>query len=156
DHSPVHIARVGRGIDAEEGAFVNVFAATTPEPLLEVLDGDDIESGLLPRFIIFDVRDAQRGERVPLGQRLENHELWEERKKSLQARLAGSAEARASGVPTDMVKGEPRFQVTRLDVAPDAMQRLDELDARFSKEAATDASALGAIKGRAFWHIAKL
>lgn len=157
DHSPIYIARVGRKIDNPLGAFVNVFAASTPEPLVEVLNGDDIESGLLPRFIIFDVRDAMRGKRVPLGKRLQNHEKWAEIKEELQQHLAGIAASRASGVPKGINQaGGPAFEKTTVPISEAAIQRLDEIDAAFNRTAGIEETALAAIKGRAFWHIFKL
>src|SRR5690606_4655749 len=94
--------------------------------------------------------------RIPLGQRLDRHEEWEEKKRELQAHLARIAESRASGVPTDVVDGVPKFPVTTMRFSPRALELLDSLDQRFNREIAHDTSAAGAIKGRAFWHIAKL
>jgi hypothetical protein len=156
DHSSVHIARVGRNIDSETGAFVNVFAASTPEPLVEVLGQDDIESGLLPRFLIFDVREAQRGERVPLGKRLADHEAWLDKRQELQLHLASIAQDRASGVPSNVDNGKASFPVTVVQFDPDAIERLDNLDAEFSRSVLSEDTAIGAIKGRAFWHIVKV
>lgn len=160
DHSPIHIARTSKKINVPTGAFVNLFAASTPEPLVEVLNSDDIESGLLPRFIIFDVRDAMRGKRVPLGDRLKNHDEWIEKKESLQRHLAEIAASRASGTPAgivDFADGRKiEFEKTTIPLTDEAVDRLDVIDAEFSKTAGMESSALAAIKGRAFWHIFKL
>ncbi len=156
DHSAVHISRVGKNIDVDEGAFVNVFAASTPEPLVEVLGSDDIESGLLPRFIIFDVRDAIRGERIPLGQRLGDHDKWLEMKRDLQMHLALIAEDRIAGIPLEVVNDRALFRETRLEMTDEAIARLDSLDESFSRSVMSEDSAIGAIKGRAFWHIVKV
>lgn len=157
DHTPITIHRVGRDVKNEVGAFVNIFAATTPEPLLEVLDGDDVESGLLPRFIIFDIRDALRGERRSLMQRLNDQEKWEDIKKELQRHLADIATNRACGKPAGQrPDGSVYFDQTTLALSPEALARLDDLDHKFHDEIIGDTSAVGAIKGRAFWQTVKL
>lgn len=157
DHTPIKIHRVGRDVENEAGAFVNIFAATTPEPLLEVLDSDDVESGLLPRFIIFDVRDALRGNRRSLMSRLEDQEKWEGIKRELQLHLADIAQDRASGKPEGQrPDGSVFYNQTVLEFSPDAIKRLDLLDQKFHDEVPGDTSAVGAIKGRAFWQIVKL
>lgn len=157
DHSPVHIIRVNAKIEAPMGAFVNVFAVSTPEPLAEVLGSDDVESGLLPRFIVFDARDALRGERIPLQKRQERHEEWLEIRDDLKEFLYGIAADRANGIPngTDDL-GNPTFPVTHLEITDEAFQRIDDIEAAIFADAGKDTTGLGAIKGRAFWHIAKL
>ena len=157
DHSPVHIVRVNAKTDSYTGAFVNVFAASTPEPLAEVLGSRDVESGLLPRFIVFDARDALRGARIPLQDRMARHEEWEEKRDMLREFVGRIAAARAGGIPSGMDSdGNPLFPVKVLPIDADAFERLDQIDGLFYKEAGTDTTALGAIKGRAFAHVVKV
>jgi len=156
DHTPITIHRVGKKVENETGAFVNIFAASTPEPLLEVLDGDDVESGLLPRFIIFDVRDAIRGERRTLQDRLTNQEEWSTLRSSLQSQLADIAADRAAGLPIGDENGVRIYKRETMTFDDEAIARLDDLDAQFHKEVRFDSSAVGAIKGRAFWQIVKI
>lgn len=157
DHTPIKIHRVGRDVDNETGAFVNIFAATTPEPLLEVLDMDDVESGLLPRFIIFDVREALRGERRSLISRLDSHEEWADMRRELQQHLANVASNRACGKPSGQrPDGSVVYDQSILKIDGKALERLDALDERFHHEVGDDSSAVGAIKGRAFWQVVKL
>ena len=148
DHSPIHVLRARAEIDVPQGAFVSIFSASTPDPLMEVLESGDVESGLLPRFLIFDARDANRGERRSLMARAEDAE-WEEDKERLQAFLADISKARV----LQLIQPEYR---TIIPFTEDALTRLDQLDAVLYKEAGRDATALGAIKGRAFWHVVKL
>lgn len=156
DHTPIYIARVGRKIESNTGAFVNIFAASTPEPLLEVLDSDDVESGLLPRFIIFDVRDAQRGERRTLMARLQQQDEWEDIKHELQRHLAEIAVGRACGMPKSFEGEDMKFERTEMKFTLEALERLDELDEKFSNEVMHDTTAIAAIKGRGFWQVVKL
>jgi hypothetical protein len=156
DHSPVHIARVGSNVDSDRGAFVNVFAASTPEPLVEVLNAEDLQSGLLPRFIIFDVREAVRGHRVPLGQRLAKHDKWEEMQHELQAFLADVMEHRCGGVAVKFEGDSVEFEKTILSISDEALDRIDRFDAEFQKDVHSDDTVVGAIKGRALWHIVKI
>lgn len=156
DHSPVSIHRVGQKIDVDKGAFVNVFAASTPEPLMEVLGSDDVESGLLPRFIVFDVREATRGRRLSLMERLQRDDEFGEKEEELKRFLLSIAANRARGIPDGPDPENMPYQRHVLDVDMDALARLDDIDARFTAEAGADSTAWGAIKGRAFWHIFKL
>lgn len=156
DHTPITIHRVGKKVENTTGAFVNIFAASTPEPLLEVLDGDDVESGLLPRFIIFDVRNAIRGTRRTLQDRLTNQDEWEDLRKVLQTRLADIASDRASGLPTGEENGARIYPREIMTFSDAAIARLDALDEKFHQEVMNDSSAVGAIKGRAFWQIVKV
>lgn len=157
DHSPVHIVRVNAKTDSYTGAFVNVFAASTPEPLAEVLGSRDVESGLLPRFIVFDARDAMRGARIPLQDRMARHQEWEDKRDELREFVGRIAAARAGGIPSGTdAEGNPLFPVKVLPIEPDAFERLDQIEALFYHSAGTDSTALGAIKGRAFWHVAKV
>lgn len=157
DHTPIHIARTNGKIDVPEGAFLSVFAASTPEPLMQVLSSDDVETGLLPRFIVFDARDAHRGARRSLLDRLQDDDAWRAKKVELQAFLYDVAKNRADGVPDGMTTfGHPSFPRTTIGYDRDALVRLDAIDAQFHDEVALDTTAWGAIKGRAFWHIVKL
>ena len=158
DHSPVHVKRTGSEIIAPRGAFTNIFAASTPEPLMEVLASEDVESGLLPRFLIFDARGARRGERRSLMERMEGTEEWEAEAESLREFLFEVARDRAIGVPLGMeADGKTlNFRITTLKMAPEAVERLDAIDKLFHEEIPEDSSAWGAIKGRAFWHMVKL
>lgn len=144
DHSPIHVLRASASIDVPTGAFVNVFGASTPDPLFAVLEQDDVESGLLPRFLIFDAREAQRGHRRSLMAR-QADDTWAEDKEALQEHLAGIAAGALLHQPEHTVP-----------IAEDALKRLDELDRIIFKEAGIDTTALGAMKGRAFWHVVKL
>lgn len=156
DHSPVHIARVGSNVDSDRGAFVNVFAASTPEPLVEVLESEDLESGLLPRFIIFDVREAVRGRRIPLGQRLAKHDQWEGIQDELRIFLADIAEHRANGIPIGIQDGQVEFEKTVIGLDEEALARIDRFDADFGRDVSKEDTVVGAIKGRALWHIVKV
>ena len=157
DHTPVVIKRTNAEIEAPRGAFTNVFAASTPEPLMEVLGSDDVESGLLPRFLVFDARDAMRGERRSLMERMANREDWAEEAEGLKEFLYEVAKDRANGTPIGTTPdGLLNYKVTEIPFSPEAIVRLDEIDAIFSKEAGTDPSGWGAIKGRGFWHMVKL
>jgi hypothetical protein len=157
DHAPVHIQRVNSQIAAQNGAFVNIFAASTPEPLMEVLNGDDVESGLLPRFLIFDARGTIRNRRPTLMERLDNQDDWAEGQDALKEHLARIARDRALGIPIGADNhGNSLFKVTQLTVSEEALVRLDEIDAAFTKEAGADETGWAAIKGRGFWHIVKL
>ena len=156
DHEPIHIARVGANVDVTQGAFVGMFAASTPEPLLEILDGDDVESGLLPRFMISDGREAAGGKRTPLMDRMANREDWSDESDELREFLAEISNGR-TGPPTDISNpGLPQWTVHEIPISTEALERLDKIDEQFSKEVATDDTAIGAIKGRAFWHIVKI
>jgi hypothetical protein len=144
DHSPIYVLRANTTLDVPTGAFVNVFAASTPEPLEKVLEGADVESGLLPRFLLFDATGAQRGHRRSLMDR--STDDWAADKEALQDHLKGIA------APTITMQPEPVV----LGVSEEAIKRLDALDAIIYKEAGQDATAYGAMKGRAFWHAFKL
>ena len=148
DHSPIHVLRARATIDVPQGAFISIFSASTPDPLMEALESGDVESGLLPRFLIFDAREAVRGKRRPLMDRQED-DTWEEDKEKLADFLKDIAAARVR----QMLSEE---HVTTIPFSDDALKRLDQLDAVLYKEAGKDASAIGAIKGRAFWHVVKL
>ena len=148
DHSPIHVLRARAEIDVPQGAFVSIFSASTPDPLMEVLEAGDVESGLLPRFLIFDARNANRGVRRSLMARAEDS-AWEEDKERMQEFLSGISAARVR----QLITADYR---TVIPFTEPALQRLDQLDAVLYKEAGKDATALGAIKGRAFWHVVKL
>ena len=157
DHTPISIHRTSAKIDVPKGAFLNVFAASTPEPLMEVLSQEDMESGLLPRLLIFDARDTLRGNRRSLMERMEATEEWLEEKEELSEFLYDIAKHRADGVPEAAdAEQNPIFPKTVLDYEYDALVRLDIWDREFHKDARTDPSEIGAMKGRAFWHIVKL
>jgi hypothetical protein len=157
DHSPIYINRVASEVVAPQGAFINIFAASTPEPLMEVLNSEDVASGLLPRFLIFDATTAIRGTRRSLMERLEGQEQWEEEAEALRKRLGEIAWDRAMGIPTTTTdQGGMGFQVTTMGIAHDALVRLDDIDRAWSKEAGQDSSEWAAIKGRGFWHLVKL
>lgn len=150
DHSPINIHRVNEETVAPTGAFINIFAASTPEPLMEVLSGDDVASGLLPRFIIFDARGALRGRRRTLRERRLAQEDWQEDAARLHQFLMEIAGPRALG----NMGGKHAMRV--LDITIEAEDRLDTIDAAWSQEAGKDTSNWAAIKGRGFWHLMKL
>lgn len=157
DHTPVYIARTNAKIENERGAFVNVFGASTPEPLVSALDSEDVDSGLLPRFIIFDARDSVRGKRIPLTERRAKDEAWEKKRDELRAFLYAIAKDRADGIPSgETPGGEVEYPKTVLGLSEKALKRLDDIDERFSGEVREDSTGWAAIKGRAFWHIYKL
>ena len=157
DHSPIYIKRVNDETVAKKGAFINIFAASTPEPLMEVLNGDDVASGLLPRFLIFDASEAQRGHRRSLRERLEAQEDWEAEAAELRAWLLHIAEDRAAGVPVGSdADGNAIYNVETMPMSDEAIDRLDEIDAMWSGQAMRDDSDWAAIKGRGFWHLMKL
>lgn len=144
DHSPIHVLRAQATIDVPTGAFVNVFAASTPDPLNAVLESEDVESGLLPRFLIFDATHAMRGHRRSLMSRKADD--WSGAKDDLHAHIAKIAS------PTITFQPKPEM----ISVSEKAMARLDQLDDVVYKDAARQSSAYGAMKGRAFWHVYKL
>ena len=157
DHSPIYIKRVNDETVAKKGAFINIFAASTPEPLMEVLNADDVASGLLPRFIIFDASEAQRGHRRSLRERLDSQDDWEGEAAELRAWLLSIAEDRAAGVPIGAdVDGNATYNVRTLDMTDEAIDRLDAIDEMWSGQAMKDDSDWAAIKGRGFWHLMKL
>lgn len=146
DHSPIHVLRAQTTIDVPNGAFVNVLSASTPDPLFAVLESEDVESGLLPRFLIFDARHAQRGRRRSLMVR-QADDAWADDKATLEGKLR---ELSAGAI--SMQQGPP----LEVPIEADALRRLDALDQIIYKEAGGEATALGAMKGRAFWHVVKL
>lgn len=146
DHSPIHVLRASASIDVPNGAFVSVLSASTPDPLFAVLEAEDVESGLLPRFLIFDARYAQRGVRRTLMDRSED-QSWAADKGALSKHLSDIA----AGALT-MQNAQP----TKLKISEDALRRMDVLDQVIYQEAGADTTALGAMKGRAFWHVVKL
>ena len=145
DHAPIHVLRAQSTLDVPTGAFVSVMGASTPEPLFAVLEADDVESGLLPRFLIFDARGAQRGKRRSLMARAAD-ETWADDQNKLRKHILGIAQPTLTSQPKPVV----------VKVAPQAMARLDAMDQIVYKEAGTFSTALGAMKGRAFWHVVKL
>lgn len=159
DHSPVMIHRTNSRIEVETGCFVNVFAASTPEPLLEVLNSDDIESGLLPRFIIFDAREAERTKRISLMERKKHDERWLEQREELREFLYQVAKNRADGFPnfTDLDEGASTYPRTFIPYTDEATVRLDAIDQMVTEQAhGGEGTGWSAIKGRAFWHVVKL
>jgi len=145
DHSPIHVLRAQTTIDVPEGAFVSILSASTPDPLFHVLESEDVESGLLPRFLIFDAREAQRGRRRSLMARQQD-DTWEKDQEKLVKAIAHIAAPTISKQPTPITIG----------FSDQALRRLDALDAIIYKEAADQSTALGAMKGRAFWHVVKV
>lgn len=157
DHSPIYIKRVNDETIAKKGAFINIFAASTPEPLMEVLNADDVASGLLPRFLIFDATEAQRGRRRSLKERLESQDEWVAEADALSQHLLGIAQDRAAGIPIGAdADGNALFKETIIGVEATALERLDVIDAMWSAQAMKDDSDWAAIKGRGFWHLMKL
>lgn len=157
DHSAISISRTGGDVESKRGAFVNLWAASTPEPLMEILDGDDISSGLLPRFIIFDARDAVRGESIPFKERLRTNPEWEAEKEVLGEFLYDIARDRANGVPIGQnPDGSVNYFVETMNASDDALDRLYDLDEEAKRSVIDDGDAIGAIRGRATWHIYKV
>ena len=156
DHSAIEIHRVNETTSAPKGAFINIFAASTPEPLMEVLSADDVASGLLPRFIVFDARGTIRGKRRTLRERRLSQDAWEDEAKALRKFLAEVAGTRALGVPSGQEGDTLTFEVKVLDITEEAEARLDEIDAAWTDEAGKDTTNWAAIKGRGFWHLMKL
>jgi len=145
DHSAIHVLRAQTTIDVPDGAFVSILSASTPDPLEAVLESEDVESGLLPRFLIFDAREAQRGKRRSLMAR-QADETWEQDREDLVKHVAQLAAPTISKQPNPIV----------IRFSQDALKRLDALDAIIYREAADQSTALGAMKGRAFWHVVKV
>ena len=145
DHSAIHVLRAQSSIDVPEGAFVSILSASTPDPLFHVLEQEDVESGLLPRFLIFDAREAQRGRRRSLMAR-QADESWAEDKKPLMEQIVKLAAPTISRQPKPI----------EIEFDPQALKRLDQLDAVIYREARDQSTALGAMKGRAFWHVVKV
>lgn len=145
DHSPIHVLRAQSSIDVPDGAFVDILSASTPDPLFHVLEQEDVESGLLPRFLIFDARDASRGRRRSLMARSQDA-TWEDDRKPLMDHVAKLSAPTISRQPNPVT----------VEFSDKAMQRLDALDAIIYREAADQSTALGAMKGRAFWHVVKV
>lgn len=157
DHSPVSIIRVNSKTHASSGAFVNILAASTPEPLAEALGAEDVASGLLPRFLIFDARDAQRGERVPAQVRAANQARFSEVRDELAAWLYLIAKPRADGLPIGADRdGHPLYPVRTLELTEAFLDRYDPIDLYFHNETPANNDAIAAIRGRAQAHIYKL
>jgi hypothetical protein len=157
DHSPIYVSRTESEVVAPRGAFINIFAASTPGPLMDVLEAADVSSGLLPRFLIFDATEAVRGDRQSLMARLDAQEEWEEGAENLKKMLTEIAFDRAMGMPMGQDEyGGALFDVTTIDLSPEAVERLDLIDDQWSDEAGRDSAEWAAIKGRGFWHIVKL
>jgi hypothetical protein len=157
DHSPIYVSRTESEVIAPGGAFINIFAASTPGPLMEVLEASDVSSGLLPRFLIFDATEAVRGDRRSLMERLAAQDEWEEGAANLKAQLTEIAFDRATGIPIGEDEyGGAVFEVTTIDLSTEAVERLDAIDDQWSDEAGRDSAEWAAIKGRGFWHIVKL
>lgn len=148
DHSPIHVLRTQSSIDVPQGAFISIFSASTPDPLMEVLESSDVSSGLLPRFLIFDARDADRGVRRSLMAR-QADDSWGEETARLKSFLEGISAARIRQLIT------PEYR-TVIPFSDDALKRLDDLDAVIYREAGKESTSIGAMKGRAFWHVVKL
>lgn len=144
DHSPIHVLRAQASIDVPDGAFVSILSASTPDPLFAILEQEDVESGLLPRFLIFDAREAQRGRRRSLMARQQD-DSWEDDKEKLMEHISHLA------APTISKQGP-----VVVTFSEKALRRLDALDALIYKEARDQTTALGAMKGRAFWHVVKV
>lgn len=157
DHHPVHIHRTNSKIESDSGAFVCVFAATTPDPLAEVLTQDDIESGLLPRFIVLNLTDAQRGPDIPLAEKKRNSEEFDAIGRDLAAHL-GRICTRATGVPTgyDPQTQAATYPKTVLTFTNEATDRLDALNRAITRSGIESATGVAAMTGRAFHHITKL
>ena len=157
DHSPIYVSRTESEVVAPRGAFINIFAASTPGPLMEVLEASDVSSGLLPRFLIFDATSAIRGDRRSLMERLAAQEEWEEGAENLKKMLTEIAFDRAMGIPIGEDEyGGSLFDVTTIELSTEAVERLDSIDDQWSGEAGRDSAEWAAIKGRGFWHIVKL
>lgn len=149
DHTPVHVDRTNAVIQSKDGAFTAVFAASTPEPLMEALGGDDIASGLLPRFLYFTTDGADKRPRRSFMARMADSEDWEDEADRLKGFLRTVAHDRVNNITGD-------YKVTTLEVSPEAMVRLDAIDETFTSEVAIDEDGWAAIKGRGLWHIFKL
>lgn len=162
DHTPVYVNRTNSSIEAPDGAFTNIFAASTPEPLMEVLGGEDIASGLLPRFLYFNIDGSARRPRRSLMDRMNDTDDWEAEQARLAEFLKNIAWDRVNpgnilGVDEDGKPIPPNtYDMTFIPIAQDALERLDAIDAIFTEEAWHDEAGWGAIKGRGFWHIVKL
>ena len=157
DHSPIYVSRTESEVVAPRGAFINIFAASTPGPLMDVLEASDVSSGLLPRFLIFDATDADRGDRETLMARLAAQDEWEEGAENLQKLLSEIAFGRAMGIPIGEDEyGGALYTVTEVGLSMEALERLDKIDDKWSEEAGRDTAEWAAIKGRGFWHIVKL
>jgi len=160
DHTPIYVHRTNSSIEAETGAFTAVYAASTPEPLMEALGGEDIASGLLPRFLYFNIDGSDRRPRRSLMDRMENNDDWEAEGKRLAAFLRDVAHHRVNSfLPLVDEDGDPipqDYPITTIPFTDPALKRLDSIDAIFTEEAWEDEASWGAIKGRGFWHIVKL
>lgn len=157
DHSAITIHRTQEEVVAPLGAFVSLFAASTPEPLMDVLDLDDVASGLLPRFIIFDAQDAVRGKRRSMQERLDVQAEWEEEAEGLKAMLAGIAVDRCAGLPSGTTEdgSGSTFKTREMKFTEEALERLSAMELWGEGDQA-DSSNWRAIKGRGYWHIVKL
>jgi hypothetical protein len=124
---------------------------------MDVLNADDVASGLLPRFLIFDATTAIRGKRRSLMDRLAAQEDWEEGAEELKRQLIEVAMDRATGMPIGTNDdGSLIFPVTTLGLSKAAIERLDDIDNEWSGQVSEDSSEWAAIKGRGFWHLVKL
>ncbi len=57
DHSPINIIRTSASVDVPDGAFLNLYAATTPAQIEQSVDESQMRDGLLPRFLVFLMDD---------------------------------------------------------------------------------------------------
>jgi hypothetical protein len=122
---------------------------------MEALGRDDIASGLLPRFLIFDATDTVAGKRTPLPDRENNDEEYAAKKAALKAILFTIGEGRANGRPLGQDEhGRELFDETQLEFDTDAVERLDLLDEKISRLPPGDEVA--AVMGRGFEHVMKL
>lgn len=172
DHSPVTVHRTQSKVEAPKGAFVNIWAATTPEPLMEVLGSGDVESGLLPRFLIWDARNSN-SETVPSFKERMRTARDEDDKTvgELKAFLYNVAKARADGIPLGVPakvlsrdpdladeETEVTYPVRVLMPTDDLLDRLWVLDQEVTAEARDREADAGwsAIRGRMVWNAYKL
>ena len=151
DHSPLHVLRTNGTIDVPQGAFISLLGASTPENMARALNQDDFESGLLPRFLVADLSDAQTGQRITIHERLETKEEWEAEGQALQEELSNMMLDRRTAA---MQKPNAPPQI--LDLTPAAIDRLDDIDAVIAKIKGTGDTHYEAVLARSQVHIMKL
>lgn len=153
DHGSLTISRTSGNIEAPEGAFVTMLAASTEAKLIPALSIDDVNSGLIPRMLVFHGGHQPMGDFVSAREGLENHDEFVERSERLRARLADIAANRVS-VATAL--GGEEFPTEVMDMADDALDYYDRILVHVDKEADKVPEDQNAIMRRAVGHVYKL
>lgn len=153
DHSRISIIRTNKTHLVPDGAFVSLIAASPPTQMEASLSEEDITSGLLPRCMVFTLDDADGGPRVPMDERNNNQEAWEEEADGLQKRLEVITGNRLGTYAAVVIADHKQ---TVIPLTDEALKRLDDLDAQIRKERIDSTHTFATIKGRAQGNILKV